>query len=640
MLKRYFLSIVKQTLLRPSYYIALIFSTALSAFYFHFSLLNPSYNLESFPLALLLLLSFFSPLFIAFLIKNKAHSLISLPFSYEKALIINYFAVSTLLFLMLLFPSILYTLYTKKALPPPLLLSLLVIVAIPYFFNTLFSNLILYYLTSYLTLFLINAEPLTHSLSLPFHLRRSFLSLASTSDIVFHLFIIFFLLTTSTFISKYKRGYKVTKKDKHRLPCLFLLALFILFIGSKFNLTADFSKNKLYTPSSYTRSLMKAATFPLYATYYRSNEAKKFLPSTTLAVEFIKKSLPRNAIFTIKSTDSSALLLEELNIKPKTLPISTPTGLQYKALYSTLLLEYNGKTTLIDFILDIKGLEVKLDIALERLLYGKVYNLYLYPPSNSAKVNPSFFSDYGINILSLPSLSSLPIDKDGILLVIGSALSATETDKIDDFLLQEGRAIFLSSSYDVDIDKDWSVTPSNMQNFNSYLSKYGIEINNTITADSSCFPLSLTQKTSLSSLNTLYPLWVKARAEDKTLAFFWSSSIKVNNNSKDALITPLAFSSNNAYNISVNSTNDINPFNYSSDDYNRYSKKEGQNLLALHYKSANKTRPAEFDLLASTLFLSPTALNYLATSFNFPDNYLYILKRLLLLLKSKIVVKD
>ena len=116
---------------------------------------------------------------------------------------------------------------------------------------------------------------------------------------------------------------------KHEFKFQFLLYILIvmllLFISSKINLRFDFSKDKIYTLTDYTKTLFNNVPEKLTLTWICSDNIKKYFPTATYLEDILRQyALLNNCNFeTVNSSTLSETALQGLNIFPEQIASSS-----------------------------------------------------------------------------------------------------------------------------------------------------------------------------------------------------------------------------------------------------------------------------------------------------------------------------
>ena len=115
---------------------------------------------------------------------------------------------------------------------------------------------------------------------------------------------------------------------------LSVISLLIMLNGNRWYTRIDFSKNKTYSISKYSKSLINRIENPVKITYYRSSSIAKLYPQIRDVADFLTEyaSQSRKINLIIKDPDkdqASRTMLENYGIASQQLPAPAQNLLQY-----------------------------------------------------------------------------------------------------------------------------------------------------------------------------------------------------------------------------------------------------------------------------------------------------------------------
>lgn len=479
------------------------------------------------------------------------------------------------------------------------------VISICLFFNEIFQNSIFSFIVSALILALFNCAHLIvvyfsfpnflsnfiKYISFAWHFDAASKGIFDTRDFIYFLATSFIFIFLSVIVFELKKGKKFPKKQKKSIILVIAFSILVLLNGNSFYKRFDFSKNKTYSLSDYTKKITQNITDSLKITYYRSQTLSRLYPQIRDIQDFLQifSSQNKNISFLIKNPDkdsSLTKLLENYGIPSQQIQTIDNNSTQYATVYSAIVLEYQGRFSAIPFSMDVQTLEYDLDIQLNNLLFEKnmIVNIicgngmsifedynYVIPWLNSQGFicNPLDVSDSNfINALNQTS---------GTLLIFGdSEISVENAIAIENYILSDkGNAFLCLNPYSVKIEEDWSMTQNQKTNLIEMVENWGIFLENKIVADPSCAKITLysqDDENSLSQNNVYtqvlnYPLWISLMPQEYAKSgatLFWSVPISILENSTTN-VKPILITSSQSYNYEIdkNSSSSLiqtNPF--------------------------------------------------------------------------------
>lgn len=390
--------------------------------------------------------------------------------------------------------------------------------------------------------------------------------------------VLFILLANLT--DEIKKGRILTKSQKLYKTALLLLPILVMLNGNRWYTRADFSTNKTYSPSKYTKQLLKKADQNIKITYYRSGSLSKLYPQIRDVSDFLitYSGLSKNVSLVIKDPDkdnSSRTLLENYGIQSQQLRTVSSTSTEYLNVYSTITIEHNGNVEVLPFTMSANTLEYDLDGRIKHLISGitRTVNIVI---GNGMSLN----DDYGYivpwlnsqgficNPLSLndPGFAAALSNCQGPLVVIGdSKIRIEQAIAIEDYILKnKGNGLFMVSPYSADIEENWYLTANKNTNIVEILENWGVIFKPQIGADISCARITMYADDNSETQNINYPLWISLLQQQNTklgLTLFWPTPLEVSGNAMPYLLsTPMAY----AYDVQkmngVDTLIETNPF--------------------------------------------------------------------------------
>ena len=515
-----------------------------------------------------------------------------LPFSFEKlylSKIISAFIIS-IVSLAASIPTVLLTAHFGDINLPNAILSYAALLFFNFaaicfsgYFSFCFENKLSSFLLSVLFLTIFSFIPLIisdipylpeslhsfiNSFSFAEHFSYASKGILSTRDFLFYALIsVFFIMLTFT---------AHEKKLKKREPLVRIIFLLIsafcisLFISGKYDFHIDFSKDRLFSVSNYSKKLLNKledTQSTLEITYFASPDIEKYYPETKNIKDYLHEyaSESRYVICNTLKTGNASVSerLKKLGIESQKIQTTDGTNKTvFVDLYSAVLLEYKGYKEIIPFIISNKTLEYELDKKVASLEGKKKPHISVLSGGNLSItqnypyvvnwLNMAGFSAEEIHLDQLQSLSYYDTSNE-ILLVFGAEnLSENEACLIENFLCNGSSAFFAVSPVSVDINSSW--TPSVHENLPllGLLKSFGFDFIPSLCLSDNCSRLKFIKGTSLSERNEQdslyldYQLWPSVKKENlsnhivtnafSSLDLFWTVPLKISSPNIESLI--------------------------------------------------------------------------------------------------------
>lgn len=430
------------------------------------------------------------------------------------------------------------------------------------------------------------ASSICKHLSFAWHFDAASKGIIDTRDLLW------LLSCTALFIfSKYlcieiKKGRRYNKNQKLFITGLFLLFALVILNSTRWYKRFDFSKNKSYSVSAYTKKLTDTLDDNLTITYFRSGTLSRLYPQIRDVTDYVNtySSLSNKIRCTIKDPDKDTdiqTMLQSYGVTTQQIQKSGSTSTEFINVYSSIVLEYKGMVQIIPFIMSSQTLEYDLNIRLRNLITGKnlVLNIIV---GNGMNLSDDY--SYIIPWLNSQGIASNPLYIDdpsfvqnlelayGPLLVIGdSEINIENAIAIENYILQQkGNAIFAVTPYSCSIEEDWSITENRRTNIVEMLENWGVQFTDTIAADISCSRITMYSDDDTQEILN-YPQWIDLLPQQFCplgMTEFWPVSLNLSQNAVPYLITSNAAWTYKADRSSPSRLIETNPFFIQQDSAN------------------------------------------------------------------------
>ena len=443
------------------------------------------------------------------------------------------------------------------------------------FVESLFSSKIPFLLVSVLILFVFNCSHLfalyvplpdfiqsfCKSISFAWHFDAAGKGIFDTRDFIWFASVSFLFLFLTDFVKNVQKGKCFSVYEKKRVITIAIICFLAILNGSRWFKRIDFSKNKTFSVSEFSKSLIKKVNEPLTITYFCSSNLSKLYPQIRdvkdYLVDFTQQS--KKIRLVIKDPDKNQQareILQNYGIKSQQMRTVSSTSTQFINVYSAVILEYQGNVEIIPFTMEANSLEYDLDIRIKSLLsgYKRTVNIivgngmslsedynYVIPwlSSQGFECNPVFVED--------PLFVSILENCSGPLFVIGdSNINVENAIAIENYILSgKGNALFTVSPFSVNIEEDWAVTYNSRTNIIEMLENLGCIFPSQLAGDISCARITMTSEDETESRYINYYLWPNLLSQQNAslgATVFWPVPLELNGNAKPYLVSsPLSF---------------------------------------------------------------------------------------------------
>ena len=371
-----------------------------------------------------------------------------------------------------------------------------------------------------------------------------------------------FLFLSNTSI-QLKKGRRLNKNLKLQTLLLPLISLLVMLNANRWYIRLDFSQNRTYSISKYTKALISRADSPVKITYYRSSAIAKLYPQIRDVADFLTEYAGQSSKINliIKDPDKDAAsrtMLENYGIASQQLRTVSGTSTEYLTVYSAIVIEYEGNAETIPFTMAANTLEYDLDGRLRHLLSGQARTVNIVTGNGL-----SLTDDYSYVLPWLQSqgfiCNALYIDdpafaeelslSKGPLLVLGdSEINIENAIAIEDYILSgKGNALLAVSPYTADIENTWYITAAARTNLIEMVENWGIRFMPQITYDYSCARITMYADDNNQTQLLNYPLWPSLMQQKNAplgMTLFWAVPLELEEDSK--VVKPYLLSSSAA----------------------------------------------------------------------------------------------
>ncbi|MCF0241187.1 MAG: Gldg family protein [Treponema sp.] len=446
-----------------------------------------------------------------------------------------------------------------------LILYGLLAISFCFFISEIFENDIVIFIFSFLFLVLINSLHLFSEyfssvsllstfcriFSFSWHFYLASLGIFSFSDLLFFIAASVFFIFISYFLYERRLGKVYKKNYKRRILYILLIGIMSILLSFRVKINFDFSKNKSYTISKYTKKLLQESDQSIKITYYKSNSLLNLYPALRSVNDFLElySSCSSNVeLLTVNCDRNSTVsnMLKSYGIYPQRIRTENSNSVEFIDVYSCIILESAGAVEYLPFVLTADSLEYSLDMKLLSLVYDFNPTVNILMGNGRALENDQlllcqWLSNQGIHYREVNP--NMLLETEGPLYVVGeSDLTEYDTSLIEDYILSEkGGVVFAVNPYTVDIDGDWSVNQNKNNHLCELLETWGIHFKTSFVNDISSSRITLVSDENEKDAQILnYPLWISVLPQtyaNSGLNMFWSVPLELDEEVKPVLVS-------------------------------------------------------------------------------------------------------
>lgn len=402
-----------------------------------------------------------------------------------------------------------------------------------------------------------------NSVSFLWHFDSFSKGIIDTRDLFFYLITACLFSFAALCAAEFKKGRRFFSGGNALCSVLTVFIFLFLYIDSARIYTRfDFTKEKQFSVSPYTKSILNQAEEPVRITYYRSKELVSRYPEVKDVYDYLKICAGENKNISLSVLDADKAenqsVLTNLGVLPQQIQSVNNNRAEYIKVYSAVVIEYLGMQEVLPFVLSTASLEFELSLRFESLIKNKHHAVYLLCGNEYTPDDFSYFQQ----LLVSSSIRCYPLEKESLLqmlpqfdlsiplVIFGTnALTEEQSAAVENFILKGGKALVATSRYSVNINGNWNVTKNDGDTFIPALEHWGIIFEDKLVNDLSNVRISFfsTQDGS-SALNETtqyeyvnYPQWVSVLPQTHAkngLTLFWASPVL-----ETEKIIPLCYSS-------------------------------------------------------------------------------------------------
>ncbi|AHH08719.1 Gldg family protein [Borrelia anserina] len=281
-------------------------------------------------------------------------------------------------------------------------------------------------------------------------------------------------------------------KSKEILNLALNLAIaFLLFCNTSILVfKIDLTKNKAFTISKVTKDLFKNANENIYITYYNSASLGNYFAFPEQIKNFLTSfadSSSGKVIYREIDADKLTTPLEQIGIPSQQIDLRDINQLSILKIYSGIEITYEGKREVLPIVTEISNLEYDLASILDKLINNTKKVLGLVFGDAKLKEKHKNFTEIMQKVFKTEvkeiNLSNEQLnDINGLFIIGAKEINEKQSQKIDEFIVNNGRALLATSKIDYNPQSPYSTTSIKSELFN-LIESYGIKYNDNIILD-------------------------------------------------------------------------------------------------------------------------------------------------------------
>ena len=288
-------------------------------------------------------------------------------------------------------------------------------------------------------------------------------------------------------------------------------------VGTRFFFRLDLSRNRMYTLSATSRSIVAGLQEPLRITYYVSDKLRSRYPFPAQVEDLLNEyaAVSRGRL-TAASVDparsKTPIRPEQLGIVAQQMQVVEREESTVATVYSGIVIQYLDRTEALPFVTDISTLEYDLSSRIRAAVSGsaRVVGVLLGDAQKSPEQNYRYLQQELAARFELRLVEKgKPIPADlSVLLVIGSRdIDAVDMLAVDQYVMRGGKALLAVDSIEVNLAGGLAASANPNTAMADALSAWGVKVEAELVLDSINQRISFrAQQNQFMVVN--YPHWV------------------------------------------------------------------------------------------------------------------------------------
>jgi ABC-type uncharacterized transport system involved in gliding motility auxiliary subunit len=281
-----------------------------------------------------------------------------------------------------------------------------------------------------------------------------------------------------------------------RLTLAVLLAADIILaaaVGARFFLRLDLSRNRMYTLSDTSKTIVAGLPEQVSLTYYVSDKLRSRYPFPAKVEDLLNEyeSVSRGKVSAASMDPTKSkrpIAPEQLGIIAQQMQVVEREETTVATVYSGIVIQYLDRSEALPFVADLSTLEYDLSSKIRALVSGSQRTVGILIGDAQKSLQQNF--TYLLQDLSAQfKLSEVQKGKEvpgdvSVLFVIGSRdLDAFDMLPVDQFVMRGGRAMFAVDSVDVNLSAGLAATVSPGKSVAAALAGWGVRVKDSLVLD-------------------------------------------------------------------------------------------------------------------------------------------------------------
>lgn len=362
---------------------------------------------------------------------------------------------------------------------------------------------------------------ITNYLSFAWHFDAAGKGILDTRDIFFYIITTVFFLSSAWYIQR-SRQKKVSKKYIWGMVTLLIL---FLWNSQVWFIRIDTTKNQQYSLSSYSKELVDSVNESFQITYYLSKELTSLYPQVSDVSEFLRSyntySNKIGVTVINPETEDIQADLKAIGIQSQQIESTNKGTTSFVTVYSGIVLEYEGITELVPFVLSTASLEYDIASRMQSMLYQKQRQIMIYVGNGlSLETDYSYVLPWlqsaGFSCIEITHIDETVSPEVPLIILGNSEMDKVFLNEVESFVLSGGKVLFSVSRNYTDMYSSWNTKTTENTEIIPLLNYWGFNIEPGLVMDLSNY--RITMQGSSGNSNDLqyvnYPFWIVSLSQN------------------------------------------------------------------------------------------------------------------------------
>lgn len=337
------------------------------------------------------------------------------------------------------------------------------------------------------------------------------------------------------------------KRSEQAVVFLLVAALgaLVALNANRYFVRLDLSRNKAFTISQASRTLLREITDRVNITYFVSDKlrARYLFPGQVedMLQEYAAYGKGRIAVTVVDpSREKKSAQAENLGVTPQQIQDVVKDEINVATVYSGVVIQYLDRYETIPLVSELSTLEFDLTSRIRRVVTQKekVLGILIGDSRRTMDKDYALLGERlaeGFRLQELERGKDVPSDVSALFVLGNRDLEEADLFPVDQFLMRGGKALFAVDAVDVDLSYNLQATPVASDAFFEMLAAYGVRVPIELALDT--VNQRITVNTGNNRMMTVrYPFWITVSEKnvDRThpitsrfsgLDFYWASPL-------------------------------------------------------------------------------------------------------------------